>query len=353
MSLVAASSTTADDRTSRGPEEADVRPRWIFVTWYPYCRRSDALAEQLGATSYLVHYLRFKSPLIAPIKYILQALRTFGILLRTRPAGVLVANPPVVAPLVIWLGSLFLRYRFIIDTHSGAFQHARWRWTLPLQRFLARRAEATIITNDYLAGIIRSWGARTFLVQDLTLNLKRGVLESTRDGFHVVFICTYSVDEPVEAVVDAAGRLPDVTFSFTGDPSYAPRRVTRALPSNVRLTGFLPDADYLDVLRSADAVLALTEDDHTMQRGAYEALALEKPLIISDWPLLRQVFSRGTIHTRNTAEAIAQAIRAAKADLPNLRREITVLKSQRAVVSDSQVDALRRFCQGALSGKGA
>ena len=29
--------------------------RWVFITWYPYCRRSDALAEQLGARSYLVH----------------------------------------------------------------------------------------------------------------------------------------------------------------------------------------------------------------------------------------------------------------------------------------------------------
>ena len=111
--------------------------RWVFITWYPYCRRSDALGQQLGAPSYLVHYLRFKTPSLAPFKYVLQTLKTAWILLRERPDGVLVANPPAVAPLVIWLGSLLLRYRFIVDAHSGAFQHARWSWTLPLQRFIA------------------------------------------------------------------------------------------------------------------------------------------------------------------------------------------------------------------------
>ena len=115
--------------------------RWIFITWYPYCRRSDALGERLSARSYLVHYLRFKAPLIAPLKYILQTLKTAAILLRERPDGVLVANPPVVAPFVIWAGSLLLGYSFIVDSHSGAFQHSRWRWSLPFQKTIRCQLE--------------------------------------------------------------------------------------------------------------------------------------------------------------------------------------------------------------------
>src|SRR3989442_1114157 len=87
--------------------KAGVSParRWVFITWYPYCRRSDALGQQLGAPSYLVHYLRFKTPILAPFKYVLQTLKTAWILLRARPDGVLVANPPAVAPLCTWLAS--------------------------------------------------------------------------------------------------------------------------------------------------------------------------------------------------------------------------------------------------------
>jgi len=334
---------------------ADVAPsrRWVFITWYPYCRRSDALAEQLGAPSYLVHYLRFKAPHLAPFKYVLQGLKTAWILLRERPDGVLVANPPVVAPLVVWLCSLLLRCRFIVDAHSGAFQHARWSWSLPLQRFLARRAQATIVTNSHMAAEVRSWGGRVEMVQDLALNLDPAGASTRRGEFHVVFVCTYSVDEPVEAVVEAARRLPGVQFSFTGDPSYAPRKVRDRVPSNVHLTGFIPDADYLALLRGADAILVLTREDHTMQRGGYEAVSLGKPLITSDWPLLREVFSGGTVHVDNSTESIVAAVLRIKEDPETFRTDMAVLKRSRAVVAATQVGVLRRLCQASPEGRSA
>src|SRR3989449_212435 len=327
--------------------------RWVFITWYPYCRRSDALGQQLGAPSYLVHYLRFKTPILAPFKYVLQTLKTAWILLRARPDGVLVANPPAVAPLVIWLGSLLLRYRFIVDAHSGAFQHARWSWTLPLQRFIARRAQASIVTNSHMAAQVRSWGGRAEMVQDLALNLDPAGVSIRRGDFHIVFVCTYSVDEPVEAVVEAARRLPGVQFSFTGDPSYAPRRFRDRIPSNVHLTGFIPDADYLALLRGADAILVLTRENHTMQRGGYEAVSLGKPLITSDWPLLREVFSRGTVHVDNSPESIAAAVRRIKDDPETFRKAMAALRQSRGVVSASQVGELRRLCQAPLEGRSA
>ena len=68
-----------------------LRP-WTFITWYPYCRRSDALAEQLGARSHLIHYLKFKVPYLAPIKYLLQSIRTVWILCVERPSLVVVVT---------------------------------------------------------------------------------------------------------------------------------------------------------------------------------------------------------------------------------------------------------------------
>jgi glycosyltransferase involved in cell wall biosynthesis len=325
--------------------------RWVFITWYPYCRRSDALGEQLGAPSYLVHYLRFKTPVVAPLKYILQTVKTVWVLMRDRPDGVLVANPPVVAPLVIWLGSLILRYRFIVDAHSGAFQHARWSWSLPLQRFLAKRAQATLVTNTHMAALVRSWGGKIELVQDLALNLDPTGASVRRGGFHVVFVCTYSVDEPVDAVLEAARCLPDIQFSFTGDPSYAPRGFRAAVPSNVHLTGFIPDTDYLALLRGADAILVLTREDHTMQRGGYEAVSLGKPLITSDWPLLREVFSRGVVHVDNSPGSIIAAVRRIQGDPETFQREMAALRQARAVVAASQVSRLRCLCQAPLEGR--
>jgi len=333
---------------STGGESADRRP-WVFITWYPYCRRSDVLAEQIGARSYLVHFMKFKVPYLAPIKYVLQGARTAWILFKERPSVVLVANPPFVAPLAIWVFSVVLGYRFAIDAHSGAFQHLRWKWSLPLQRFLARRALTNIVTNEHMEGIIRSWGAKAEKIQDLALNLNSQGPTRRCPRFHVVFVCTYSVDEPVDEVVKAARLLEDVDFTFTGDPFYAPRGFREGLPPNVHLTGFIPDSDYLALLRNADVVLVLTKEDHTMQRGGYEAMSLEKPLITSDWPLLKEVFSQGTIHVDNTAGTIVSAIGTMRGSAEAWKREMGELKRERKRISAAQVDRLYRVCCAAES----
>jgi len=339
-------------RAGQDPASHEERPameRWIFITWYPYCRRSDALGEQIGARSYLVHYLRFKAPLLAPFKYVLQSLKTAWILLRDRPDGVLVANPPVVAPFLIWAISRLRGYRFIVDAHSGAFQHLRWSWSLPLQRFLARRAVTTIVTNETMARTVRGWGAEALLIQDLALDLDPAGPAARRSRFHVVFICTYSVDEPVEEVVEAARQLPEVDFTFTGDPSYARKGFRDSLPANVRLTGFVPDTEYLALLRGADAILVLTREDNTMQRGGYEAMALEKPLITSRWPLLQQVFASGTVHVDNSAKEIAAAVRRIHEEPSAFRAEMSALRQRRAEISGAQVDRLRKTCRAGSS----
>lgn len=331
-----------------GPKVRRERSR-IFVTWYPYCRRSDALAEQIEARSYLVHYFRFKVPWLAPIKYVLQTLKTLVILFRERPTDVIVASPPITAPFVVWLLSRVFAYRFVIDAHSGVFQHTLWAWSLPLQRFLSRRALATVVTNDHLASLVRSWGARAELIQDLSLDLDPGGTKRRRDGFNVVLVCTYSVDEPIGEVLEAARRLPDVRFSFTGDPSYMTSGLHNDLPANVELTGFLPDDEYLALLRGADIIISLTTDDHTMQRGGYEAVALDKPLITSDWPLLREVFRRGTIHVDNSPDAIASAIRRIQIELPSWSQEMAVLRRERQGISKAQIRKVLNLLGGSIT----
>ena len=113
----------------------------------------------------------------------------------------------------------------------------------------------------------------------------------------------------------------------------------------MRLTGFIPDAEYLGLLRGADAILVLTREDHTMQRGGYEAVALEKPLITSHWSLLREVFSRGTVHVDNSVASIVAAVRRIQADPATFREEMQALRQARAAVSALQVDSVRRLCQ--------
>jgi glycosyltransferase involved in cell wall biosynthesis len=92
------------------------------------------------------------------------------------------------------------------------------------------------------------------------------------------------------------------------------------MPENVTLTGFLSNEAYGGLLADADAVLVLTTLNHTMQRGAYEAIYQGTPVIVSDWPILRDAFPEGAAHVANTAASIAAAVRAVQAN-PERYRE--------------------------------
>ena len=78
-------------------------------------------------------------------------------------------------------------------------------------------------------------------------------------------------------------------------------------PDNCHLTGYIPYEQYVGLMRQVDTVIDLTDRDHTLLLGAFEAVSLGTPLIISDWPILREYIrkARCTWQTRRTQSARA------------------------------------------------
>lgn len=162
-------------------------------------------------------------------------------------------------------------------------------------------------------------------------------------GPHVLVVNTFSADEPLDEIMRAAARLPGVTFHVTGDLRRAARVLQGETPDNVRLTGWVSDPDYHGLLRGSDVVLCLTTRDHTMQHGGYEAMASRKPLVTSDWPLLREVFAAGTVHVDNSSEAIAAGLQRALDEREALSREMAVLGAQRDAAFRTAIAGLRQL----------
>jgi glycosyltransferase involved in cell wall biosynthesis len=299
--------------------------KWLVIAWAPYSRRSETFARELGGKLYCIHYLRFQSPLFAPFKYILQAVRTLQVLFKERPQAIHVQNPPFVCGLVVHLFCLIMGAQFLFDHHSAAFVRA-WDWALPIQKFLARRAVTNIVTNTHWAGIVQSWGAHALVMGDPFLDLPAGESFPVGWGFKVAFVCTFAPDEPLDAVLEAAAQLPDISFCVTGDATRKPKSFFVGLPDNVTFTGFLPDAQYIGLLRTVNAVLALTTRDHTLQLGGCEAVSLGKPLITSNWPFLREFFSGGTIYVDNSVEGIRDGIQIMQNRHEELAREMLAFR---------------------------
>lgn len=302
----------------------------VFVAWAPpsHTRRSELIARRLGIPLRRVHVFKMKRYL-APLRYAIQSFLTLITLFRERPRVVLVQNPPIFAPLLVWIYCALTGTGLIIDSHTDALQSRVWKWSLPLHRFLSRRALATIVTNEHLSQIVEQWGARTRIITDVPSDFPMGHPYPTAHPFNVAMISSFAPDEPLDEVVEVARSLPDVGFYITGDSVQGFKRLPVNPPPNLHLTGFLPDDEYYGLLRSVQAVMALTTEDHTMQRGACEAVWLGQPIITSDWPLLRQAFHKGTIHVDNTVEGIRAGVQQMRARHQQLANEILLLQRER------------------------
>jgi len=301
-----------------------------YISWAPYCSRSDHTARELGGVSHMVYLGRLGShPLTVVFKYIGQAWQTWQILLRDRPRAVFVMVPPVFAAVAVWLYAAWFRVPFVLDAHTAAFLHPRWaRWQW-LQRALSRRAATTIVTNEHLADVVRRAGGRATLVPDVPIRFPVVDPIEKTPQFLVVAVCSFNYDEPVDEMFEAARKLPDVRFLVTGNPQRISAARRRTLPKNLTLTGFLPDAAYAGLLTSADVVMTLTTRDHTMLRGAYEAIYQGTPVIVSDWPLLRSAFDEGAVHVDNSRAAIVAAVQRVQREHERFRKGAADLRHRK------------------------
>jgi len=286
------------------------------------------LSEKLRLKLCLVSSLK-RRYFLAPLRYLLQTVKTFSILIGEKPQLVFVQNPPIFATMVVYIYAKLWKARYVIDSHTGALLAPWWKWSLPIHAFLSRRAIITIVTNEHLKALVNSWRADAFIVGDIPTTFPHGKPFLLNGGFNIAVINTFSPDEPIEKILAAATTLPEVHFYVTGDPIRASRALLQSKPANVTFTGFLPDEDYFGLLRAVQAVMVLTTDDHTMQRGACEAVSLGKPIITSDWPVLKEYFDKGTIYTDNSVAEIRQAVQRMQNENEQLGNEILILKAER------------------------
>lgn len=316
--------------------------RISFISWAPYCSRSDNIARELGGVSHMVYWNALGSkPATILLKYVGQAFRTWSTLRRDRPDAVFVMSPPVIAAIAVWLYSRLARAPFVIDAHTAAFMHPRWQRLQWLQHAMSRRAATTIVTNEHLAAPLRAAGAHVTIMRDVPVQFPAGG-SFTRDGrFSIAAICSFNDDEPVAEMIQAAAQLSDVAFYVTGDAKGIAPGLRAQFPPNLRLTGFLPDADYGHLVTTADAVLTLTTRNHTMLRGAYEAIYQGTPVIVSDWPLLRSAFDSGAIHVDNSVAAIVDGVRTMQRQHAEYRAGAAALRDRKLSIWADVAQTLR------------
>ena len=312
----------------------------VFISWVDYTGRSSSIARALGAKEHYIEYLKRMPRLFIPIRYMLQAVKTLTVTLHEKPDIVLVMNPPVVLPLIAYLYCFFSGAKYIIDSHTGAF-FGKWRRFQRLHRYLSKRALTTIVTNEPLRQEVASWGANCCILGLGMPEFSTALAADRSTELRVCVISSFSDDEPLEEITAAAGELPGCRLFVTGRiPNTKRAKIVNRAPSNVVFTDFLPKEQYIELLSKADVAMVLVKRDYTLLQGAIESVAVEKPLIISDWPILRSCFNKGTLYVDNSPESIVSAVWEAKARMSQLQKEMQSLKAELKQEWKQQLTAL-------------
>ncbi|MCO8122504.1 glycosyltransferase [Stieleria sp. TO1_6] len=312
------------------PKQSPIKRKVMYVSWAESCSRSDQTARELGGQSLLIYLPVLGShPVTILPKYCGQFFMTAFALIRYRPRAVIVMSPPIVAAFAVLIYHLLTGRKFALDCHTAAFLHPRWNRLQWLQHLIGRRASINIVHNEHLAQLVEQNGGKTVIVKDVPVVYESGDTYELSNGPNVTAVCSFNPDEPIGAILDAAKRLPEVQFYLTGNPKHLSADLAESLPINVKLTGFVSDSAFGDLLIRSDIVMSLTTRDHTMLRGAWEAIYQGTPVIVSDWPVLKQAFPLGALHVDNSPEGIAEAVSVCLSDSERFRCEADQSRLQR------------------------
>lgn len=291
----------------------------LWISWENH-RRTNEICDYLSINPYVILSSKKSLP-----RYFYLIKETIKKIYKDRPRTLLVQNPSIILTFVAVMLRPLFKYSLIVDAHNEAVQpytHNHWL-VRKAAEFLIKYAAYTIVTNNYLAKIIEKQGGRPIVLPDRVPQIFDVALTSlTEDKFNVVLIATYAADEPITQVIDAASALENITLYVTGNNKRLDKAYINSLPSNIIFTGFLSDENYWAYLKSADVIIDLSLKDNCLVCGAYEAVAVATPLILSNNKASVEYFNKGTLFTDNTTDDICSILLLAKERRAQLKGEM-------------------------------
>lgn len=315
--------------------------RGVFLSWVGSHGRSHDLATALELDE--VNYPPRLAVLPRAARYAAAAVWTCWVLVRRRPAALVVMSPPPIPVLLAALYCRLLRRPLVVDAHSGAVNRRAWQRLSRLSlRLLDSCAHgAVVVTNDEMRDEVEGWTRKPVIqLHDLLHPAPPAAGQAPR-GPDVFVVCSWSDDEPLGTLAAALAQLRGLRVVVSGrPPSEAARDQLAAAGAEV--PGFLSDDVYARTLAGAGAVMALTTRAGTMQRGGYEAASAGKALITSDTRVLREYFGPAAVYSSDEPARLAAAVQEALGRQAELEAAMAELRDARMASQAAGLTDLKR-----------
>jgi glycosyltransferase involved in cell wall biosynthesis len=291
----------------------------VFIAWGAVGGRSSELAEALGSEFLCLYPPSSRRRPSAPVRYIIGSLRTGYYVLRTRPRTAVVTNPPIFAGLVVYAWGRLVGTKIVLDSHPGGFGAQGDRVAAQLQslhKWLVAHSAFSFVASPKWGDVVHAWGGETEIVHEAPGNWRCTTPVRT-DRLKALFVGRFAGDEPVEEFVAAVAQVPEIDVAMTGDLAKCPPGLRESASPNLKFVGFLDEPGYVAAVTEADVVVCLTTEPGSVMRSAYEAVYACRPLIVSGWPIAREVFPYA-VHTENSTAELILALKSVDATFDQL-----------------------------------
>ena len=311
----------------------------IWIAWETQ-PRNRSMARELGIP---LHEFDFRGSRVS--RQFRAMLGTLRLLWRARPRVVFAPNPSLVMTYLLLGVRRVLGFRLISDAHYGGVVAVTG--SRMLQRLLDHanaRADMVIVTNPGHAELIRHRGGRPFICPDPLPTIPHALPRpAALNGASatVLFICSFDIDEPYREVFEAARLLRGHGIGMYVSGPYTRAGLSPRDVQDVTLLGYVDRQTYDALLRNVDIVLDLTTWQDCLVCGAYEAMAVGTPCVLSRTPALTTLFTHGTVFSSHDAASIAEAVLAAFERRGDLQAQIAEWVVRHREATRDRIVALR------------
>lgn len=325
----------------------------IFIVWTKYQARVETLKEVLNENLGKTEVVYRENPPAKPFRKILLYLEYFfkdlKYLISNKPERIFIQTPPsyaLLAPIVYKI--MFKNTTKIVCDMHNAMTRRPWI-SRAGTKFLIKKCDLIIVHNEIVYENILEQDLFNYYNKEKILILEdktpkfatNSINQRDSDRPLVFFPASFNNDEPIEEVINAAKLIPEFDLVMTGNYKKLKENFNitqESLPSNIKITGWIPTEDYNKLLLECDILLGLTIFDDIQMSVSNEGLGAKKVMVLSDKKALRQIYSDGALYTENKANAIAENLKNAFHQSNNLILKINKVSEKKESRYDSQLN---------------